>query len=129
MREVNKTNPYGKYLNLEEVNNAKQMRFLLKRPVSVEEAEEFFRKMKIADYEVIDKLWKSPSQFSLLSLLISSNEHQRVLIKTRNEAYVPIGTTVEKLERMAERSSKSTGFHLVEMTCPQKGLPTIKIFI
>ncbi|XP_075103689.1 uncharacterized protein LOC142178258 [Nicotiana tabacum] len=101
--EVNETNPYGKYLNLEEVNNAKQKRFPLKRPVSAEEAEEFFRRMKTADYEVINQLQKSPAQVSLLSLLISSNEHQKVLIKTLNEAYVPIETTVEQLERMAER--------------------------
>ncbi|XP_070005370.1 uncharacterized protein [Nicotiana sylvestris] len=57
--EVNETNPSGKYLNLEEVNNAKQKRFPLKKP--------------------------------------------KVLIKTLNKAYVPIETTVEQLERMAER--------------------------
>ncbi|XP_070029204.1 uncharacterized protein [Nicotiana sylvestris] len=75
--ELNK-GPKMRYFNLEEVNNAKQKRFLLKKLVSAEEAEEFFRRMKTADYE-------------------------KVLIKTLNEAYVPIETTVEKLERMAER--------------------------
>ncbi|XP_075077029.1 uncharacterized protein LOC142163789 [Nicotiana tabacum] len=101
--EANETNPIEKYLNLEEVNNAKQKRFPLKKLVSAEEVEEFFRKMKTTDYEVIDQLRKSPSQVSLLSLLVSSTEHQKVLIKTLNEAYVPIETTVEQLERMAER--------------------------
>ncbi|XP_070017497.1 uncharacterized protein [Nicotiana sylvestris] len=103
MGEVIETNPSGKYLNLEEVNNAKQKRFSLKKPVSAKEAEEFFRKMKTTDYEVVDQLRKSPSQVSLLSLLISSNEHQKVLIKTLNEAYVLIETTNEQLERMAEQ--------------------------
>ncbi|XP_019251258.1 PREDICTED: uncharacterized protein LOC109230190 [Nicotiana attenuata] len=59
--EVNETNPSGRYLNLEEVNNAKQKRFPLKKHVSAEETEEFFRKMKTADYEVIDQLRKSPT--------------------------------------------------------------------
>ncbi|XP_009805000.1 uncharacterized protein [Nicotiana sylvestris] len=101
--EVNETNPSRKYLNLEEVNNAKQKRFPLKKPVSAEEAEEFFQKMKTVDYEVIDRLWKSPTQVLLLPLLISSTKNQKVLIKTLNEAYVPIESTVEQLERMTER--------------------------
>ncbi|XP_019251429.1 PREDICTED: uncharacterized protein LOC109230378 [Nicotiana attenuata] len=101
--EAKENNPAEKYLNLEEVNNATKKRFPLKKPVSAEEAEEFFRKMKMADNEIIDQLRKSPAQVSLLSLLMNSIEHQKVLIKTLNEAYVPIETTVEQLERMAER--------------------------
>ncbi|XP_070015589.1 uncharacterized protein [Nicotiana sylvestris] len=34
---------------------------------------------------------------------MNSTEHQKVLIKTLNEVYVPTETTVEQLERMAER--------------------------
>ncbi|XP_019237276.1 PREDICTED: uncharacterized protein LOC109217476 [Nicotiana attenuata] len=101
--ETNETNPAEKYLNLEEVNNATKKRFPIKKPVSAEEAEEFFQKMKTADYEIVDQLRKSPAQVSLLSLLMNSTEHQKVLIKTLNEAYVLIETTVEQLERMAER--------------------------
>ncbi|XP_016480683.2 uncharacterized protein LOC107801803 [Nicotiana tabacum] len=101
--EVKENNPAEKYLNLEEVNNATKKRFPLKKPVSAEEAEVFFQKMKMADYEIIDQLRKSPAQVSLLSLLMNSTEHQKVLIKTLNEAYVPIKTIVEQLERMAER--------------------------
>ncbi|XP_070019247.1 uncharacterized protein [Nicotiana sylvestris] len=57
----------------------------------------------MADYEVIDQLRKFPKQVSLLALLMNSTEHQKVLIKTLNEAYVPVETFVEQLERMAER--------------------------
>lgn len=94
MGEVNETNPSEKYLNQEEVNSAKQKHFPLKKPVNAKEAEEFFQKMKTADYEVIDQLRKSPSQVSLLSLPVSSIEHQKVLIKTLNEEYIPIETTI-----------------------------------
>ncbi|XP_070017676.1 uncharacterized protein [Nicotiana sylvestris] len=101
--EVRENNPAEKYFNMEEVNNATRKCFLSKKPVSVEEAEAFFQKMKMADYEVIDQLRKFPAQVSLLSLLMNSTEHQKVLIKTLNEAYVPVETSVEQLERMAER--------------------------
>ncbi|XP_019242027.1 PREDICTED: uncharacterized protein LOC109222075 [Nicotiana attenuata] len=100
--EVQENHPAEKYLNLEE-NNATRKRFPSKKPVNAEEAEVFFQKMKMADYEVIDQLRKFPEQVSLLSLLMNSTEHQRVLIKTLNEAYVPVETTIEQLERMAER--------------------------
>lgn len=35
--------------------------------------------------------------------MLSSDKHQKVLVKTLNEAYVPDTTTVGQLERMAER--------------------------
>ncbi|XP_019227062.1 PREDICTED: uncharacterized protein LOC109208405 [Nicotiana attenuata] len=61
MGEVNETNPSREYLNLEELNKTKQNRFPLKKPVSAEEAEEFLRKMKTSEYDVIYQLRKSPS--------------------------------------------------------------------
>ncbi|XP_070025362.1 uncharacterized protein [Nicotiana sylvestris] len=94
--EVQENNPAEKYLNLEEVNNAIKKNFPPKKPVSVEEADELFQKMKMADYEIVYQLRKSPAQVSLLSLLINSTKHQKVLIKTLNEAYVPIETIVEQ---------------------------------
>uniref|UniRef100_A0A1S3ZUC9 G-patch domain-containing protein n=1 Tax=Nicotiana tabacum TaxID=4097 RepID=A0A1S3ZUC9_TOBAC len=101
--EVQENNPAEKYFNLEEVNNATGKRFPSKKPMSAEEAEAFFQKMKMVDYEVIDQLQRFPAQVSLLSLLMNSTEHQKVLIKTLNEAYVPVETSVEQLGRMAER--------------------------
>ncbi|XP_070015885.1 uncharacterized protein [Nicotiana sylvestris] len=101
--EVQENNPVEKYSNLEEVNNATRKRFLLKKSVSAEEEEAFFQNMKMADYEVIDQLQKFPEQVSLLALLMNYAEHQKVLIKTLNEVYVPVDTSIEQLERMAER--------------------------
>ncbi|XP_070022536.1 uncharacterized protein [Nicotiana sylvestris] len=93
--EVQENNLAEKYVNLEEVNNATRKRFSSKKPVSAEEAETFFQKMKMADYEVINQLRKFPEQVSLLALLMNSTEHQKILIKTLNEAYVPVETSVE----------------------------------
>lgn len=58
--------------------------------VTVEEEEEFFKKMKVPEYAIMDQLRKTPAQISLLSLLLSSYEHRKVVTKTLNEAYVYI---------------------------------------
>ncbi|XP_070026490.1 uncharacterized protein [Nicotiana sylvestris] len=117
--EVHENNPVEKYSNLEEVNNSTRKRFPLKKPVSAEEAEAFFQNMKMADYEVIDQLQKFPEQVSLLALLLNSAEYQKVLIKTLNEAYVPVDTSVEQLERMAERF-----FAINQITFSKNDLPS-----
>ncbi|XP_019241375.1 PREDICTED: uncharacterized protein LOC109221353 [Nicotiana attenuata] len=119
--EVQENYPFKKYSNLEEVNNATRKRFPSKKPVSAEEAEAFFQKMKMADYEVIDQLRKSPAQVSLLSLLMNSTEHQKVLIKTLNEAYVPVESSVEQLERMAERFFAINQISFSKNDLPPKG--------
>ncbi|XP_075106868.1 uncharacterized protein LOC142179880 [Nicotiana tabacum] len=92
----------GRCYSLEELRKAIS-HLPVKEPVAEKEAEEFFKKMKLQDYSIIDQLRKTPAQISLLSLLLHSEEHRRVLIKTLNEAYVTEKTTVNKLEKMAER--------------------------
>ncbi|XP_070019464.1 uncharacterized protein [Nicotiana sylvestris] len=93
----------GKYSDIREVNNATRKRFPPKKTVSAKEAEAFFQKMNMLDYEVVDQLRKYPEQVSMLSLLMRSAEHQKILLKTLNEAYMPAETSVKQLERMTER--------------------------
>ncbi|XP_070028827.1 uncharacterized protein [Nicotiana sylvestris] len=76
----------GKYSDIREVNNATRKRFPPKKPVSAKEAEAFFQKMNMLDFEVVDQLRKYPEQVSMLSLLMRSAEHQKILLKTLNEA-------------------------------------------
>ncbi|XP_070011009.1 uncharacterized protein [Nicotiana sylvestris] len=103
MGELPENTSFGKYSDTQEVNNATRKRFPPKKPVSAEEAEVFFQKMKMPDYEVLDQLRKYPEQVSMLSLLKRSAEHQKILLKTLNEAYIPAETSIEQLERMTER--------------------------
>ncbi|XP_070026028.1 uncharacterized protein [Nicotiana sylvestris] len=102
-RELPENTSAGKYSDIQEVNNVTRKRFPPKKPVSAEEAEAFFQKMNIPDYAVVDQLRKYPEQVSMLFLLMRSAEHQKILLKTLNEAYVPAETSVEQLERMTER--------------------------
>ncbi|XP_070020002.1 uncharacterized protein [Nicotiana sylvestris] len=81
----------GRCYSPEELMKAKQIRggqLPIKKPVTEAEAEEFLKKMKAQDYSIIDQLRKTPAQISLLSLLIHSKEHARVLIKVLNEAHI-----------------------------------------
>nr|XP_016436517.1 PREDICTED: uncharacterized protein LOC107762657 [Nicotiana tabacum] len=95
--------PVRKYSDIREVSVAARKRFPLKVLVTIEEAEAFFHELSMLDCEVVYRLRENPEQVSMLSLLTKSVEHQKVLMRTLNEAYVPAGTLVEQLERMAER--------------------------
>nr|XP_009779069.1 PREDICTED: uncharacterized protein LOC104228328 [Nicotiana sylvestris] len=96
----------GRCYSLEELRKAKQIRegpLPIKKSVTEEEAEEFLKKMKVYDYSIIDQLRKTPAQISLLSLILYSKEHARVLIKTLNEARVSEKTTLNELEKIVNR--------------------------
>ncbi|XP_075095793.1 uncharacterized protein LOC142173842 [Nicotiana tabacum] len=58
---------------------------------------------------------------SLLSLLLHSEEHRRVLIKTLNEAYVSEKTTVNQLEKMAERFFEVNRITFSDDDLPEEG--------
>ncbi|XP_019246462.1 PREDICTED: uncharacterized protein LOC109226115 [Nicotiana attenuata] len=91
IEEVGETGGFtrsGRCYSPEELRKAKQIReghFPIKKPVTEADAEEFLKKMKVQDYSIIDQLRKTPAQISLLSLLLHSKEHARVLIKVLNE--------------------------------------------
>ncbi|XP_075075545.1 uncharacterized protein LOC107819715 [Nicotiana tabacum] len=75
----------------------------IKKPVIEEEAKEFLKKMKAQDYSIIEQLRKTPTQISLLSLLIHSKDHCQALMKILNEAYVPGKLSVNHLEKVAHK--------------------------
>ncbi|XP_070009880.1 uncharacterized protein [Nicotiana sylvestris] len=111
----------GRCYSPEELRKAKQIRegqLPIKKPVTEAEAEEFLKKMKVQDYSIIDQLRKTPSQISLLSLLIHSKKHARVLIKVLNEAHISQETTVNQLEKMANRF-----FEVNRISFTDDGLP------
>ncbi|XP_075091539.1 uncharacterized protein LOC142171742 [Nicotiana tabacum] len=114
----------GRCYSPEELRKAKQAREIhlpVKEPVAEKEAEEFLKKMKLQDYSIIDQLRKTSAQISLLSLLLHSEEHCRVLIKTLNEAYVSEKTTVNHLEKMAERFFEVKRITFSDDDLPEEG--------
>nr|XP_016509786.1 PREDICTED: uncharacterized protein LOC107827208 [Nicotiana tabacum] len=106
---------------LRKVKQAKENHFPVKEAVSEKETKDFLKKVKMQDYSFIDQLRKTPAQISLLSLLLHSEEHRRVLIKTLNEAYVPEKTTVNQLEKMAERFFEVNKISFSDDDLPEEG--------
>ncbi|XP_070017965.1 uncharacterized protein [Nicotiana sylvestris] len=96
----------GRCFAPEELRKAKTSRdnpVLIKKAITKEEAEEFFRKLKVQDYSIVEQLRKMPAHISLLSLLIHSDEHRRALMKILNEAHVPNKISVNHLEKIANK--------------------------
>ncbi|KAH0641444.1 hypothetical protein KY285_032280 [Solanum tuberosum] len=93
----------------------------LKKAVTEEEAEEFLKKTKVPNYFIVEQLKKTPAQISLLSLLLHSEEHRRVLNKILNEAHVSKETTVNQLKRMAKRIFKSNTITFTDDELPTEG--------
>ncbi|XP_019252792.1 PREDICTED: uncharacterized protein LOC109231596 [Nicotiana attenuata] len=114
----------GRCYSPEELRKAKQIReghLPIKKPVTEADAEEFLKKMKVQDYSIIDQLRKTPTQISLLSLLLHSKEHGRVLIKVLNEAHISEETTVNQLEKMANRFFEVNRISFTDDELPEEG--------
>ena len=61
--------------------------------VTIEEADELLKTIRKADYSVIQQLNKSPTQISILALLLSSEVYREALLKVLEETHIPTGIT------------------------------------
>nr|XP_009776970.1 PREDICTED: uncharacterized protein LOC104226638 [Nicotiana sylvestris] len=126
--EVNETQGLthsGRCFAPEELGKAKPLKdspILVKKPVTEEEAEEFLRKMKVHDYSIVEQLKKTPSQISLLSLLIHSDKHRRALMKILNESHVPDKIIVNHLEKIANKIFESNRITFSDDELPLEGM-------
>ncbi|KAH0763564.1 hypothetical protein KY290_019637 [Solanum tuberosum] len=114
----------GRCYSPEELRKGKMTQTIqvpFKKAVTEEEAEEFLNKIKVPDYSVVEQLKKTPAQISLLSLLLHSEEHRRVLNKILNEAHVSKETTVNQLEKMAKRIFESNTITFTDDKLPTEG--------
>ncbi|XP_049373001.1 uncharacterized protein LOC125837979 [Solanum verrucosum] len=114
----------GRCYSPEEIRKGKMTQNIqvpLKKTVTEEEAEEFLNKIKVPDYSVMELLKKTPTQISLLSLLLHSEEHRRVLNKILNEAHVSKETMVNQLEKMAKRIFESNTITFTDYELPTEG--------
>ncbi|XP_070029950.1 uncharacterized protein [Nicotiana sylvestris] len=108
-KEVNETGGLtrsGRCFTSEELRKAKPFmdsQMPINKSVTEEEAEDFLKKMKVQDYSIVEQLKKTPTHISLLSLLIHSDEHRKVLMKILNEAHVPDKIIVNHLEKIASK--------------------------
>ncbi|XP_069145404.1 uncharacterized protein [Solanum lycopersicum] len=77
-----------------------------KRPLSEEEAEEFWRKMLPKDYSIVKHLEKTLAQISVWSLLMRSQLHRQALMKALDDMCVPLGTSSDNVATIINQLMK-----------------------
>ncbi|XP_070040387.1 uncharacterized protein [Nicotiana tomentosiformis] len=125
--EVNETRGLtrsGRCFTPEELRKAKPFKdghIPVKKSVTEEEAEEFLKRMKMQDYYIVEQLRKTPTQISLLSLLIHSDKHRKALMKILNETHIPDKITVNHLEKIANKIFKANMITFSDDELPMEG--------
>ena len=84
----------GKEKASEPVEEKKEQR----KEVTDEEVGEFLKFIKQSEYTVVDQLNRLPAKISILSLLLNSESHRRLLLKILNQAHVSHDITPKKFE-------------------------------
>ena len=67
---------------------------------SIEESnlDKILRLIKKSDYKIVDQLLQNSSKISILSLLLSSEAHRKVLMKVLEQAYVDHEVSVDQFD-------------------------------
>ncbi|XP_069145683.1 uncharacterized protein [Solanum lycopersicum] len=92
-----------------------------KRPISEEEAEEFWRRMQPKDYSIVKHLEKTPAQISVWALLMSSWSHRQALMKASNDTYVPSGTSSDNVAAMIHQVIRGHRISFCDDELPAEG--------
>ncbi|RDX93091.1 hypothetical protein CR513_24684, partial [Mucuna pruriens] len=86
-----------------------------------EEAREFLKVIWHSEYEMLDQLHKTPTQISLLLLLINSERYRELLLKILNEAHVPQDITPTKFRGIINNITASHHLSFSEEEVPNEG--------
>lgn len=70
-----------------------------------------------SDFKIVDQLGQTPSKISILSLLLSSEAHRKMLLKVLNIAHMIQDITVDPFEDVVANitASRYLGFNEVEL--------------
>lgn len=73
--------------------------------------------IKKRDFKIVDQLGQTPSNISIFSLLLSSEAHQKALLKVLNTAHVMQDITVDQFDDVVANiiASRYLGFNEVEL--------------
>ncbi|XP_050919835.1 uncharacterized protein LOC127137414 [Lathyrus oleraceus] len=92
-----------------------------KKSITFEESQEFLKLIKKSDFKIVEQLNQTPSKISILSLLLSSEDHHKALLKVLNTAHVMQDITVDQFDDVVANiaASRYLGFNEAEL--PPKG--------
>ena len=92
-----------------------------RKEISDEEACKFLKLIKQSEYTMMDQLNRTLAKISLLSLMLNSEPHRKVLLKILNEAYVVHDISDEKFEGIVGNVTVSNYLTFTDEEMPTKG--------
>jgi len=107
---------------------AKEIRENKKRVLD-EEAYEFLKLIKQSEYKVVDQLNRISAKISILSLMLSSEPHRRLLLKILKEAMCPTTLLLKSLGVLLAISLLTIILLLLMMRFLLRGLGIIRLYI
>ncbi|XP_019421334.1 PREDICTED: uncharacterized protein LOC109331334 [Lupinus angustifolius] len=93
-----------------------------KGEVSNKEACEFLKFIKQSEYKVVDELNRTPARISILSLLMSSEPHRKVLMEILNRAHVSHDITTDKLGGIINNIVADNYISFSDQEIPSEGM-------
>ena len=84
-------------------------------------AKEFLEVIRNSEYSMIQQLNKSPAQISILTLLLSSNVHQKALLKVLKETCVPTSAIEFAFEGMVSTVLATNQISFTDDELPPEG--------
>lgn len=104
------------------VNEDKQVEGY-KKGISVEEGQEFLKLIKKSDFKIIDQLGQTPYKISILSLLMSSKDHRKALLKVLNADHVMQDIIIDQFDDVGANitANRCLGFNEAELPPKRNG--------
>ncbi|XP_019434637.1 PREDICTED: uncharacterized protein LOC109341238 [Lupinus angustifolius] len=93
-----------------------------KGEISNEEACQFLKFIKQGEYKVVDQLNRTPARISILSLLMSSEPHRKVLMEILNCAHVSHDITTDKLGGIINNIVADNYISFSDQEIPSEGM-------
>ncbi|XP_071939153.1 uncharacterized protein [Coffea arabica] len=88
--------PFGNTIPIQ-ANNSESP---VKPTITEKEALDFLKRLQRSEYNVVEKLSKSPAQISMLDLLFSSDMHRDALIEVLTKAQIPRDISVDNFSHV-----------------------------
>ena len=91
------------------------------------EALDFLKILKKSEYRIIEQLGETPTQISILNLLLTSKPHREVLFKILSEAHIPKNISIDKFTHVVKNvlTSNYISFFYDDLTA--KGIEHNKV--
>lgn len=85
------------------------------------ETDELLKIIKLSDYKVVDQLLQTPSEISILSLLLNSAVHRNALLKVLDQAFVEQDIIADQFNSVVGNITSCNGLGFCDEELPDEG--------